>query len=65
MDEADNLGLKVQPEALETELGIPVILMSAVFNREIRELKQTILQCLSSPTEVISEVISTDLEVAR
>ncbi len=61
MDEADNLGLKIHSEALETELGIPVILMSAALNRGIRELKQTLLQCLSSPTEAILA----NLEVAR
>lgn len=47
MDEADNLGLKVRSQVLETELDIPVILMSAALNRGMRELKQTILQSLS------------------
>lgn len=50
IDEAEQLGLKVQGEALQTELGIPVVLMSATLNRGIRELKQTILQYLSSPS---------------
>ena len=48
MDEAEQLGLKVQPEALKIELGIPVVLMSVALNRGIRELKQIILQSLSS-----------------
>ncbi|MEL7078821.1 MAG: FeoB small GTPase domain-containing protein [Cyanobacteria bacterium J06648_1] len=51
MDEADNLGLKIQSEALQTELNIPVILMSAALNRGVRELKQTILNCLLSQPE--------------
>jgi ferrous iron transport protein B len=50
MDEAEQLGLKVRSEALQTELDIPVVLMSAALNRGIRELKQTIIQYLSSPS---------------
>jgi ferrous iron transport protein B len=48
IDEAEQLGLKVQKEALQLELDLPVILMSATLNRGIRELKQTLLQYLSS-----------------
>lgn len=51
IDEAEQLGLRVQREALKLELDIPVVLMSATLNRGIRELKQTILQYLSSPIE--------------
>lgn len=61
MDEADNLGLKVQSEALKNELEIPVILMSAALNRGVRELKQTILDYLSSR----SESALASLEVAQ
>ncbi len=61
IDEAEQLGLKVQGEALQIELGIPVVLMSATLNRGIRELKQTILQYLSSP----SANPLADLEVAK
>ena len=61
IDEAEQLGLKVQKEALQIELGIPVVLMSATLNRGIRELKQTILQYLSSsPANSLA-----DLEVAN
>ena len=48
IDEAEQLGLKMQRDALESELGMPVVLMSATLNRGIRELKQTLLQYLSS-----------------
>lgn len=48
IDEAEQLGLKVQKEALQLELDIPVVLMSAALNRGVRELKQTILQYLST-----------------
>lgn len=61
MDEAEQLGLKVRSEALQTELGIAVVLMSATLNRGIRELKQTILQYLSPQ----SKNPLTNLEVAR
>ena len=60
IDEAEQLGLKVQGTALQLELGIPVVLMSATLNRGIRELKQTILQYLSSS----SAKPSANLEVA-
>ncbi len=64
MDEADNLGLKVQSDALQTELNIPVILMSATLNRGMRELKQTILQCLSIQPEATLNTLN-NLETAR
>ena len=51
LDEAEQLGLKVEPEALKIELGIPVVVMSAALNRGVRELKQTILQLLSFQPE--------------
>jgi ferrous iron transport protein B len=51
IDEAEQLGLKVQREALQTELGISVVLMSATLNRGIKELKHTILQYLSSRSQ--------------
>ncbi|MDJ0574377.1 MAG: FeoB small GTPase domain-containing protein [Xenococcaceae cyanobacterium MO_234.B1] len=51
MDEAENLGLKIESNALTMELGIPVVLMSAALNRGIRELKQAILQSLSSQSK--------------
>jgi ferrous iron transport protein B len=51
IDEAEQLGLKVQSEALQIELGIPVISISATLNRGIRKLKQTILQSLPSRSE--------------
>ena len=63
MDEADSLGLKVRSQVLETELNIPVILMSAALNRGMRQLKQTILQSLSlsSPQKTALD----NLEIAR
>ena len=63
MDEADSLGLKVRPQALSTELDIPVIPMSAALNRGMRELKQTILQSLSLPSP--PKPALGNLEVAR
>lgn len=50
IDEAEQLGLKVQREALQLELDLPVALMSATLNRGIRELKHTIIKYLSSPS---------------
>ena len=64
MDEADNLGLKVQSEILQIELGVPTILMSAALNRGIRELKQTILERLSSEPQATLNT-SNNLEVIR
>lgn len=63
MDEADNLGLKVRSEALEAELEIPVILMSAALNRGMRELKQTLLQSLLLSSS--AKPVLDNLEVAR
>ena len=51
IDEAEQLGLKIEPDALKIELGIPVVVMSAALNRGVRELKQTILQLLSFQPE--------------
>lgn len=61
IDEAEQLGLKIKKQALQTELDIPVVLMSATLNRGIRELKQTILQYLTPP----SAQSLADLEVAK
>ena len=39
MDEAQQLGIELAGEALEKQLGIPVVAMSAALGRGIRELK--------------------------
>jgi ferrous iron transport protein B len=54
MDEADRLGLKVHPTALELELGIPVVLMSAALNRGVEALKTAIGTLLASHKQAIS-----------
>jgi len=42
MDEAERLGLKIDIEGLEKELGIPVIATAAALNRGIDKLKERI-----------------------
>lgn len=61
IDEAEQLGLKVKREALQTELDIPIVLMSATLNRGVRELKQIIVQYLTPPPAPSLA----DLEVAK
>lgn len=53
MDEADRLGLKLQPKVLELELGIPVVLMSAALNRGVEELKSAISTVVASRKQII------------
>jgi ferrous iron transport protein B len=52
MDEAQRLGVQVNQEHLERELGIPVVVMAAALNVGVRELKQEVCEygqsaCLS------------------
>jgi ferrous iron transport protein B len=52
MDEAQRLGVQVNQEHLERELGIPVVVMAAALNVGVRELKQEVYEygqsgCLS------------------
>lgn len=42
MDEARRWGINVQPDALEMELGIPVVCMAAALNQGIDELRHRI-----------------------
>ena len=66
IDEAEQLGLKLRSEALQLELGIPVVLMSAILNRGVKQLQQTLLQALSSSVAKSSaETSSTNWEMVK
>lgn len=53
MDEADHWGLDLRQEALEIELGIPVVCMAAALNQGIDELKHRIAPFLPVPAALI------------
>lgn len=42
MDEAENLGLKIDVEKLEAEIGIPILATSAALNKGIEALKERV-----------------------
>lgn len=48
MDEAKQLGLGIQTEDLETQLGIPVVPMAAALNQGLRQLKERIVNYVDS-----------------
>ncbi|BAY64745.1 small GTP-binding protein domain-containing protein [Calothrix brevissima NIES-22] len=53
MDEAQGWGLNLRQDALEMELEIPVVCMSAALNQGIDELRQRIAPFLPIQTEMI------------
>lgn len=48
MDEARQLGLAIQTEDLETQLGIPIVTMAATLNQGLRQLKERIINHVES-----------------
>lgn len=48
MDEAQQLGIEIKPEHLETELDVPVVTMAAALNIGLRELKQKVFHYVKS-----------------
>jgi ferrous iron transport protein B len=48
MDEAQQLGFKIEAEALEQELGIPVVAMAAVQGKGINQLKARIAEYVAA-----------------
>ena len=48
MDEAEQLGIKINRENLEKKLGIPVVTMAAALNIGIQDLKKTACQYVKS-----------------
>lgn len=48
MDEAQQLGIEINPEYLERELGIPVVTMAAAANFGVNELKARVAEYVSS-----------------
>ncbi|BAY10166.1 FeoB small GTPase domain-containing protein [Calothrix sp. NIES-2098] len=54
MDEAQRWGLDLQQNALEMELGIPVVCMAAALNQGIDELKHSIALLLPNQIATIS-----------
>ncbi|CAD5923433.1 Fe(2+) transporter FeoB [Planktothrix tepida] len=48
MDEAKQLGLEIQTEDLETQLGIPVVPMAAALNQGLGQLKARIVDYVNS-----------------
>lgn len=48
MDEAQRLGIQINREHLEMELGVPVVTMAAALNIGVRELKQKVSEYVKS-----------------
>ncbi|MDJ0735620.1 MAG: FeoB small GTPase domain-containing protein [Nostocaceae cyanobacterium] len=50
MDEAENLGIKINRQHLEMELGIPVVIMAAAKGRGVKELTAKVEEYVSKST---------------